>query len=71
MTNFDKPLDFRERSLSGADGLPSVAAIKTAVLLALLIAYGLGFAALCPLAQTSAAKSASEGNDPMFSWVHD
>lgn len=66
MTNFKKPLDFRDRGLSGAYALPSVAAIKTAVFLALLIAYGLGFAALYPLVQTSATKSAAEGNDPMF-----
>jgi hypothetical protein len=66
MTNSERPLDFPDRSLSGAHGRPSRAAIKTAVLLALLIAYGLGFAALCPLAQRSAAKSAAEGNDPML-----
>ena len=66
MTNFEKPLDFADRSLSRAHGLPSVAAIKTVVLVALLIAYGLGFAALYPLVQTSAAKSAGDGNDPMF-----
>jgi hypothetical protein len=66
MTNFEKFLDFRECGLPGAHGLPSVAAIKTAVLLALLIAYGLGFAVLYPLVQTTAAKSASEGNDPAF-----
>ena len=61
-----KPLDFPDRSSSGAHGLPGVAAIKTAVLFALLIAYSLGFAALCPLAQTSAAKSAAEGNVPVL-----
>ena len=64
MTNFEKPLDFPGRSLSVAQGPPSAAAIKTTVLLALLIAYGLGFAILYPLVQTSAAKSAAEGNDP-------
>ena len=66
MTNFEKPLDFPDRSLPGPHGLPSVAAIRTAVLLALLIAYSLGFVALYPLAQTSAAQSAAEGNDPML-----
>ena len=65
MTNFEKPLDFPDRSLSGAH-LPSVAAIRTAALLALLSAYGLGSAALYPLVQTSVAKSAAEGNDPML-----
>jgi hypothetical protein len=67
MTNFEKPLELPERGLSYAHALPGVAAIRTAVLLALLIAYGLGFAVLYPLVQTSAAKSAAEGNDPMFS----
>jgi hypothetical protein len=66
MTNFEKPLAFPIRGLSGARGLPSVAAIKTGVLWALLIAYSLGFAALYPLVQTSATKSAAEGNDPTF-----
>jgi hypothetical protein len=66
MTNSEKPLDFPDRSLSGAHGLPSEAAVKNAVLLALLIAYGLGFAALYPLAQTSAAKSTADRNDPML-----
>jgi hypothetical protein len=66
MINFEKPLNFPDRGLSGAQGLPSVAAIKTSVVLALLIAYGLGFAALYPLVQTSAAQSAAVGNDPTF-----
>jgi hypothetical protein len=64
MTNSEKPLDFPHHGLRSAEGLPSRAAIKTAVLVALLIAYGLGFAALYPLVQTSAAQSAAEGNDP-------
>jgi hypothetical protein len=66
MTDFEKPLGFPDRGLSGAHGLPSVAAIKTAVLLTLLIAYGLGFAVLYPLVQASGGKSAYEGNDPAF-----
>jgi hypothetical protein len=66
MTNFEKALDFPDRRPSGAHRLASAAAIKTAILLALLIAYGLGFAALCPLVQTSAAKSAAEGGEPAF-----
>jgi hypothetical protein len=66
MTNFEKPLEFSNHNLPGAHSLPSMAAIKTAVLLALLIAYGLGFLALYPLVQTGAAKSAAEGNDPIF-----
>ncbi|MGA8446655.1 MAG: hypothetical protein WB766_15905 [Roseiarcus sp.] len=35
------------------------------MLLALLVAYGLGFVVLRPLVQASAARSAAEGNDPM------
>ncbi|MGC9956843.1 MAG: hypothetical protein ABSC39_08195 [Roseiarcus sp.] len=35
------------------------------MLLPLLVAYGLGFVVISPLAQESAAKSAAEGNDPM------
>jgi hypothetical protein len=66
MTNFEKPLDFPDRGVSGIRGLPSVASIKAAVLLALLIAYGLGFAVLYPLVQTSVTKSTAEGNEPFF-----
>jgi len=65
MTDFGKPTDFSGRGQSGAHG-PSVAAVKTALLLALLVAYGLGFVVLYPLVQTSAAKSAAAGNDPRF-----
>ena len=64
MTNFEKQLDLR--GLSGAHDRPSVTAIKTAVLLALFIAYSLGFAALCPVAQRSVIERAAEGNDPML-----
>ena len=66
MTNFDKPLDLHDRGLSRAHCLPGVSAIKAPVLLALLIAYGLGFAALYPPVQRSAAKSAAAGNDPAY-----
>ena len=65
MANFEKPFDLQDRGLTGARRLPSVAAVKAAILLALLIAYGLGFAVLYPLAQASGSKSAAEGNDPM------
>jgi hypothetical protein len=65
MTNSEKPLDFTDRSLSGAHGLPSVAAIKAVVLLVFLIAYGLGFVILYPLVQASVSKSVANGNDPM------
>jgi hypothetical protein len=65
MTNIAKPPEFSDRGLFAARGLPSVAAIKATVLLAFLIAYGLGFVILYPLAQASVSKSAAEGNDPM------
>jgi hypothetical protein len=64
MTNFEKPLDLSHLGLTAVHALPSAATIKTTVLSAMLIAYGLGLAALYPLVQTSAAKSAAEGNDP-------
>ena len=63
-------------SIQGSHGVAGVsllasfgtylAAIRRAVLLALLIAYGLGFAALYRLVQASAAESAAQGNDPMM-----
>jgi hypothetical protein len=64
MFDFEKPLDFPDRDLSSTRGLSR--AIKAAVLLALLIAYGFGFALLTPLAQESTRKSAAEGNDSML-----
>ncbi len=67
MIDFENPLDIRDRDLSGVSGLSGLAAtIKAAVLLALLIAYGLGFALLTPLAQESVGKDAAEGNVPML-----
>jgi hypothetical protein len=65
MTNIAKPPEFADRDQFGARGLPSVAPIKAAVLLALLVAYGLGFVVLYPLAQASVSKSTDSGNDPM------
>jgi hypothetical protein len=65
MTNIAKPPEFSDRGLFGAHGLPTVASVKVAVLLACLVAYALGFVILYPLAQASVSKSASEGNDPM------
>lgn len=65
MTNIAKPPEFSDHGLFGARGLPGVPAIKAAVLLAFLIAYGLGFVILYPLVQASVSKSAANGNDPM------
>lgn len=66
MIDFENPLDVRDRDLSGVSGLSGLAAIKAAVLSALLITYGLGFALLTPLAQESVRKNAAEGNAPML-----
>jgi hypothetical protein len=64
MANFEKPLDLRDDYLSAASGLPIVPTVRTAALLAALLAYAAGFAILYPIAQASVSKSAAEGNDP-------
>ncbi len=64
MTNFERPLEFRDGYLPAARGLPSVPTIKSAALLAVLLAYAVGFAILYPIAETSVFKSASTGADP-------
>ena len=63
MTNFQGPLDFRDGYLPAARGLP-VPTIETTALLAVLLAYAVGFAILYPLAQTSVVKSVSTGAAP-------
>ena len=65
MTKFERAPEFYDRGLSGGHGLPIVAAIKAAVLLACLVAYGLGFVILYPLAQESVSRSAAADVDPM------
>ena len=63
----EKPADFPDRGLFGARGLPSIAAIKAALVLALLIAFGVVFAILYPFVQESAAlMAAAQGNAPML-----
>lgn len=64
MTNFEQPLSARDGFSSAPTSLPTPRSIKTAALLAVLIAYAIGFALLYPVAQASVAKSAAEGNDP-------
>ncbi len=64
MYRFERPRDFDRRHFDKG-GISSSSAVRTAVLLPLLVAYGLGFVVISPLAQESAAKSAAEGNDPM------
>jgi hypothetical protein len=66
MTNIERPLDFPDRSVARAHRLPSAAAMRTAFLVAVLIACGLGFAALNPLLQTSVAESAADGGNSTF-----
>jgi hypothetical protein len=64
MTNFEKRLDLRDDYLSPAPGVRIVPTVRTAALLAALLAYAAGFAILYPIAQASVSKSAAEGNDP-------
>ena len=64
MTNFEGPLDFRDGYLPAARGLPSVPTIKSAALLAVLLAYAVGFAILYPIAQTSVVKSVTGSAEP-------
>ena len=64
MTNFEEPLGFDDGYLPAARGLPSAPAIKTRALLAVLLAYAVGFAILYPIAQTSVVKSGPTGADP-------
>jgi hypothetical protein len=60
----DKPLSFRDGFLPARPGAPALPTLRTAALLAALLAYAIGFAVLYPLVQASASKSAVEGNDP-------
>ena len=60
MTHFEKPAEF-----GGAyPRAPGLSAIKTAILLAALLAYAAGFVILYPVVANSVARSVSEGNDP-------
>jgi hypothetical protein len=65
MCRFERPRDFPTPPHSGGGGLRRGSRVKTAVLLPLLVAYGLGFVVLYAAAQSSAARSVSERNDPM------
>jgi hypothetical protein len=64
VTNLEEPLHFRDGYLPAARGLPIVPTIETAALLAVLLAYAVGFAILYPIAHTSMVKSVSTGGDP-------
>ena len=64
MNHFEKPLAFRDGFVPVRPVAPVLPKIKTAALLAALLAYAVGFTILYPLAQASVSKSAAEGNDP-------
>jgi aryl-alcohol dehydrogenase-like predicted oxidoreductase len=64
MYRFERPRDFDRRHIDKG-GISGASRVRAAVLLPLLVAYGLGFVVISPLAQESAARSAAEGNDPM------
>jgi hypothetical protein len=65
MCRYERPPDFFDRDNFGGRGFSSASAVKSALLLPLLVAYGLGFVVIWPLVQESAARSAAAGNDPM------
>jgi hypothetical protein len=60
-TYSEKPFDFRDGYLPAAPGLPIVPTIKAASLVAVLLAYAVGFAILYPIAQDNLSKGAPEG----------
>jgi hypothetical protein len=68
VTKFEEPVDFLDGYLPAARGLP-VPTIETAALLAVLLAYALGFAILYPIAKTDVVKSASTGAAPALTEV--
>ena len=61
VTRSEKELDFRKWGKPARSPLPTV---KTAVVVALVLVYAVGFAILFPIAQKSVAESAAQGNDP-------
>ena len=64
MSALEKPAELRARHPLAFRGTTLLPLIKTAALLALLLAYALGFAILYPLAQRSMTERMSEGLDP-------
>ncbi len=63
MTRFEKPAQF-DNGYPYALSTPRAPTIGTLALLAVLLAYAVGFVILYPIAASSVAKSVSEGNDP-------
>jgi hypothetical protein len=63
VTHYEKTLGFRDGFLTGRPGAPAPT-VRTAVLVAAVIVYAIGFALLYPVVQASVSKSAAGGNDP-------
>jgi hypothetical protein len=61
VTYSEKPLEFLDGYLPAAAGLPIVPTVKAASLLAVLLAYAVGFAILYPIARANVSKGVSEG----------
>jgi hypothetical protein len=59
VTYSETPLDLRDGYLPAAPGLPVVPTVKAASLVAVLVAYAVGFAILYPIAQTDLSKGVS------------
>jgi hypothetical protein len=64
VTHSEKQLDFHDGYLPARAALPTWPSIRTAALVAAVLAYAIGFAILYPLAQASVSRSIAEGNDP-------
>ena len=64
MTPYERPIGFRNSFLPAHPEKSSLLTLKSAALVAALLAYAIGFVVLYPLAQASVANSAAEGNDP-------
>lgn len=58
VTYSEKPLEFLDGYLPAAPGLPIVPTVKAASLLAVLVAYAVGFVLLYPIAKTDVSSGA-------------
>ena len=63
MTHFEKTVSAHDSHGPSRAGLAVARTIKSAALLALLIAYAMGFVIIYPVTQASVSKSAAEGDD--------
>jgi hypothetical protein len=57
VTHYERQIGFRDGFLPAHPARPALSTLKTAALLAALLAYGIGFAILYPLAEASVSKS--------------